>query len=64
MAKPATAHPSIRILRDCVFCGSVWNKGQVIIETGDNRAELSVAVNRGDAEWVKDANPTGNTPNA
>jgi hypothetical protein len=64
MPKTTSARPSIRTLKDCVILSSVWNKGRTIPETDDNRAELSAAVSRGDAEWVNDASPTGNTANA
>lgn len=62
----ANGYPTekIRFLESDVCHGSVWARHEIMDVTDENRADAELAVKRGSAEWVTDANPTGNTPNA
>ncbi|MFZ1793857.1 MAG: hypothetical protein WAU96_10575 [Anaerolineae bacterium] len=62
---PVVAAPvsKIRFLELDVCHGSVWARHEIMVVTDDNRVDADLAVKRGMAEYVNDANPASNAPN-
>lgn len=60
----AAATSKISFLETDVCYGSVWARHEVMLVTDENRSDAELAVKRGTAEWVNDANPAGNATNA
>lgn len=67
MAKPPTINSqptnAIRFKESDVCHSSVWARNEIMDVTNENRSDAELAVKRGTAEWVNDANPAGNTTN-
>ncbi|MFZ1792017.1 MAG: hypothetical protein WAU96_01190 [Anaerolineae bacterium] len=71
MAKPTSPSSQaiaqsdrIRFLEPDVCAGSIWARNEVMTVNDENRADAELAVKRKTAQWVTDANATGNTANA
>ena len=58
-----TLDPKIRFKEPDVCHSSVWARNEIMDVTNENRSDAELAVKRGTAEWVNDANPAGNTTN-